>query len=401
MHPPRRSGLYWPVHDSPLCPRRTRRAQDIAINTPIAVIVEEAADIAAFKDFVPDAAAGGDAPAPAAAPAAAAAAPAAAPAASPAAAPAAPSAPVSSPATTSAGGQVPASPLARQLAAQMGVNLASIAGTGPGGRVIAADVTEAPAQAAEAVASAAAASPAAASGAVLPGQTFVDLPHSNIRRVTAKAMVNNKNSNPHYYLTMEICMDELIAMRAQVNELVDVKTSVNDFVIKACAKALVEVPVCNSSWSDEYIRQYSAADISVAVSTERGLLTPIIFGADTKSVAEISKDVKHLAGKAKDGSIKPDEFMGGTFTVSNLGMFGIKQFTAIINAPQACILAVGGTEKKVVANDGPDAATNPFIVKSIMTVTLSSDHRVVDGSMGATWLKSFKKHMETPLALLL
>jgi len=374
-------------------------AQDIAINTPIAVIVEDAADIAAFKDYVADAA---DGPGGAAAPAAAA--PAAAPAASPAAAPAAPaapSAPVSSPSTTSAGGQVPASPLARQLAAQMGVNLASIAGTGPGGRVIAADVTEAPAQAAEAVASAAAAPPPAGSGVVLPGQTFVDLPHSNIRKVTAKRMVENKNSNPHYYLTMEVCMDELIAMRAQVNELVDVKTSVNDFVIKACAKALVEVPVCNSSWSDEYIRQYSAADISVAVSTERGLLTPIIFGADTKSVAEISKDVKHLAGKAKDGSIKPDEFMGGTFTVSNLGMFGIKQFTAIINAPQACILAVGGTEKKVVANDGPDAATNPFIVKSIMTVTLSSDHRVVDGSMGATWLKSFKKHMEAPLALLL
>jgi pyruvate dehydrogenase E2 component (dihydrolipoamide acetyltransferase) len=214
-------------------------------------------------------------------------------------------------------------------------------------------------------------------------------------------MVENKNSNPHYYLTMEVSMDELIAMRAQVNELVDVKTSVNDFVIKACAKALVEVPVCNSSWNDDFIRQFSAADISVAVSTERGLLTPIIFGADTKSVAEISKDVKSLAGKAKENKLKPEEFMGGTFTVSNLGMFGIKQFTAIINAPQACILAVGGTEKKVVANHGPDAATNPFVVKSVMTVTLSSDHRVVDGAIGATWLQSFKKHIETPLALLL
>ena len=229
----------------------------------------------------------------------------------------------------------------------------------------------------------------------------MDLPHSNIRKVTAKRMVENKNSNPHYYLTMEVCMDELIAMRAQVNELVDVKTSVNDFVIKACAKALVEVPVCNSSWSDEYIRQYSAADISVAVSTERGLLTPIIFGADTKSVTEISQDVKHLAGKAKDGSIKPDEFMGGTFTVSNLGMFGIKQFTAIINAPQACILAVGGTEKKVVANDGPDAATNPFVVKSVMTVTLSSDHRVVDGATMARFSNVMKAFLEQPAAMLL
>jgi pyruvate dehydrogenase E2 component (dihydrolipoamide acetyltransferase) len=193
------------------------------------------------------------------------------------------------------------------------------------------------------VASAAAAPPTAASGAVLPGQTFVDLPHSNIRKVTAKRMVENKNSNPHYYLTMEVCMDELIAMRAQVNELVDVKTSVNDFVIKACAKALVEVPVCNSSWSDEYIRQYSAADISVAVSTERGLLTPIIFGADTKSVTEISQDVKHLAGKAKDGSIKPDEFMGGTFTVSNLGMFGVSDFVSILPPGTGAILAVAAS----------------------------------------------------------
>jgi len=275
------------------------------------------------------------------------------------------------------------------------VDLASIAGTGPGGRVIAADVVEAPEKAANAPASVAGTTPVASAA------PFMDLPHSNIRKVTAKRMVENKNTNPHYYLTMEVCMDDLIAMRAQVNELVDVKTSVNDFVIKACAKALVEVPVCNSSWSDEFIRQYSAADISVAVNTDRGLLTPIVFGADTKTVAQISKDVKALAAKAKENKLKPEEFMGGTFTVSNLGMFGIKQFTAIINAPQACILAVGGTEKKVVVNDGPDATTNPVIVKSVMTVTLSSDHRVVDGAMGATWLRSFKKHIEAPLSLLL
>ena len=171
--------------------------------------------------------------------------------------------------------------------------------------------------------------------------------------------------------------------------------------MQACAKALGEVPECNSSWTDEYIRQYSAADISVAVNTDRGLLTPIIFGADGKSVAQISKDVKALAGKAKENKLKPDEFVGGTFTVSNLGNMGIKQFTAIINAPQACILAVGGTEKKVVVNEGPDAATKPFVVKSVMLVTLSSDHRVVDGAIGASWLKSFKKHMEAPLSLLL
>jgi len=365
-------------------------AQDVPINTPIAVVVDDEASIAAFKDFVAEASA-----APVAAPADVPTSVSAAPSATPASPPAAAAVPASAASTTSVGGLVPASPLARQLASQMGVDLASIAGTGPGGRVIAADVVEAPEKAANAPASVAGTTPVASAA------PFMDLPHSNIRKVTAKRMVENKNTNPHYYLTMEVCMDDLIAMRAQVNELVDVKTSVNDFVIKACAKALVEVPVCNSSWSDEFIRQYSAADISVAVNTDRGLLTPIVFGADTKTVAQISKDVKALAAKAKENKLKPEEFMGGTFTVSNLGMFGIKQFTAIINAPQACILAVGGTEKKVVVNDGPDATTNPVIVKSVMTVTLSSDHRVVDGAMGATWLRSFKKHIEAPLSLLL
>merc|ERR1719409_1861556 len=158
----------------------------------------------------------------------------------------------------------------------------------------------------------------------------------------------------------------------------------------------MEVPVCNSSWNDEYIRQYSAADISVAVNTDRGLLTPIVFGADSKSVAQISKDVKALAGKAKENKLKPEEFMGGTFTVSNLGMFGLKQFTAIINMPQACILAVGGADKKVVPNDGPDAATKPFVTKTVMMVSLTPDHRVVDGAIGAEWLQSFKKHIENP-----
>jgi len=219
--------------------------------------------------------------------------------------------------------------------------------------------------------------------------------------VTAKRLGESKNTNPHYYVTMEISMDELMALRAKVNAVLDVKVSVNDFLIKACALALMEVPVCNSSWTDEYIRQYSAADISVAVNTPRGLLTPIVFGAESKSVAQIASDVKSLAGKAKENKLKPEEFMGGTFTVSNLGMFGVKQFTAIINQPQACILAVGGTEKKVVPNEGPDAEIEPFVTKSVMLVTLSSDHRVVDGVLAATWLQAFKKNMENPLLLLL
>jgi len=219
--------------------------------------------------------------------------------------------------------------------------------------------------------------------------------------VTAKRMVENKDGAPHYYQTMEIYMDALMAMRAQVNSAQDMKTSVNDYVIKAAALALKEVPECNSQWTDEYIRQFSAADVSVAVNTERGLLTPIVFSADSKSILGISSDMKGLVSKAKENKLKPDEFIGGTFTVSNLGATGIKQFTAIINGPQACILAVGGTDKKVVPNDGPDAATKPFVTKSVMLVTLSSDHRVVDGAAGANWLLSFKKHMENPLLMLL
>ena len=166
------------------------------------------------------------------------------------------------------------------------------------------------------------------------GAAFVDLPNSNVKKVTAKRMVQSKNEAPHYYLTMEVGMDALIEMRASVNAAQDVKTSVNDYVIKAAAKALQDVPACNASWTDDYVRQFAASDVSVAVNTERGLITPIVFDAHSKSVTEISADVKSLAGKAKEGKLKPEEFMGGTFTVSNLGAFGIKQFTAIINMPQ-------------------------------------------------------------------
>ena len=195
-------------------------------------------------------------------------------------------------------------------------------------------------------------------------------------------------------------MDELMHFRAKANEVLDVKTSVNDWVIKACAGALVEVPVCNSQWFDGHIRQYAHADVSVAVNTEHGLLTPIVFGADTLSISEISKDVKRLAAKAKEKKLQPEEFTGGTFTVSNLGMTGVKQFTAIINAPQACILAVGGTERRVVPNPDPDDADDePFVTRAVMTVTLSSDHRIVDGAIGTEWLNAFKKRIENPILI--
>ena len=237
--------------------------------------------------------------------------------------------------------------------------------------------------------------------AVPAGAAYVDIPNSNIKKVTAKRMVESKNTAPHYYLTMEVEMDALMALRAKVNAAQPTKTSVNDYVIKACALALQEVPACNTSWTDDYVRQFAASDISVAVNTERGLITPIVFNADAKRITDISADVKGLAAKAKEGKLQPNEFIGGTFTVSNLGMFGIKQFTAIINSPQACILAVAGTDKKVVPNEGPDAATKPFVTKSVMMVSLTSDHRVVDGAIGAEWLQSFKKHIENPVLLLL
>merc|ERR1719187_2175809 len=209
----------------------------------------------------------------------------------------------------------------------------------------------------------------------------------------------HRNEIPHYYLTVECNMDQVIGLRKQINtayEKEGVKLSVNDFIIKATALASKRVPECNSAWMDTFIRQYQSCDVSVAVDTGKGLITPIVTSADTRGLAEISETVKELAGRAKEGKLQPHEFQGGTITVSNLGMFGINQFTAIINPPQACILAVGGTEKKVVA--GP--AGEPTVAQ-IMRVTMSCDHRVVDGAVGAQWLQHFKKFMENPQSMLL
>ena len=367
------------------------RSQDVSVGTPVAVIVDDASLVDAFKDFV-----GAAAAAPAAATPAAAAAPAAPAAAAAPAAPAAPAlaAPAAAPAAVARdqGATVPASPLAKRLAAQMGVTLSAVAGSGPGGRVIAADVSGYVPETA---------APAAGALATDSAEAYIDIPHTQIRKVTAARMLENKNGAPHYYVSMEVGMDDLVATRKKLNDALGAKISVNDFIIKACAKALAEVPMCNSQWNTDAVRQFRDADISVAVNTDKGLLTPIIFDAGGKNVSQISADVKALAAKAKENKLQPAEFIGGTFTVSNLGMFGVKQFTAIINAPQACILAVGGTEKKVVPNEGDDAHNRPFVAKSVMTVTLSSDHRHVDGVLAATWLQSFKKHMENPLLLML
>merc|ERR1719230_814351 len=240
--------------------------------------------------------------------------------------------------------------------------------------------------------------PASTAFPVLSGPV-TDIEASNVRKVIAKRLQQSKQTVPHYYLTVECNMEKTMKLRQEINssyEKEGVKLSVNDFIIKAAALSCKRVPACNSAWMDTFIRQHNTVDMSVAVDTGNGLITPIVKGAESKGLAEISQTVKELAGRAKEGKLQPQEFQGGTFTISNLGMFGINQFTAIINPPQACILAVGGTEKKVVAGaDGQPA------VASMMRVTMSCDHRVVDGAVGAQWLQHFKKFVENPQAMLL
>jgi len=282
------------------------------------------------------------------------------------------------------------------MATSKGVDLSSVKGTGPSGRVIAADV-EAASQS-QAAAASAHASSATGYDAFPAGAEFVDEPHNNIRKVIARRLTESKQSVPHYYLSMDCRLDELVRLRAAINDGAEKedKVSVNDFIIKASAKALTDVPQANAAWFDSYVRMFKHADVCVAVSTDKGLITPIVSRADVKGLKQIAKEARELAGRARANALKPEEFQGGTFTVSNLGMFGIKNFTAIINPPQACILAVGGAQKIVV----PDGKGG-FKEASVMTVTLSADHRVIDGAVGAQWLSAFKKYVENPVLMLI
>lgn len=293
-------------------------------------------------------------------------------------------------------GRVFATPLAKTLAAEKGIEIASVRGTGPSGRVIAADVREYVPLVAPASATI---SPALSP---LDAELYEDISNSSMRKVIGKRLLESKSTIPHYYLTVEVKVDNLLKLRSELNKKLEekgVKLSVNDFIIKASAAALKAVPTVNSSWTDEFVRQYKYVDISVAVSTDAGLITPIVVDADKRGLADISSKVKELAGKARSNQLKPQEFQGGTFTISNLGMFGVNQFAAIVNPPQAAILAVGTTVQKVV----PALASSEkeFEVANMLTVTLSCDHRVVDGAVGAQWLAEFKKFMEDPTLLLL
>ena len=299
------------------------------------------------------------------------------------------------------GDRIKASPLARRLADEKGININQVAGSGDNGRIVKRDVdefkpaakTEA-APAAKAAESAPAKTEAQAAAAPANGD-FVDTPVSQMRKTIARRLSDSLFTAPHFYVTMEIVMDKAMALRPQLNEVSPAKISFNDFVIKACAIALKQHPAVNSAWLGDKIRKYNYVNIGVAVAVDEGLLVPVIRDADKKNLSAISAEVKDFAGKAKDKKLQPKDWEGNTFSISNLGMFGVDEFTAIINPPDSCILAIGGI-KKVAAfkEDGTVYPTN------IMKVTLSADHRVVDGALAAQFLNTVKKLLEEPMSML-
>ena len=299
------------------------------------------------------------------------------------------------------GGRVFASPLARRLAQQAGLDLSRVAASGPHGRIVKADV-EAAARGGAATAARPGPAPAARPVPAPTGPTPYHLvPHTTMRKVIAKRLTEAKQTVPHYYLTVDCEIDTLLKARAALNAQAPekgegaYKLSVNDFVIRAVATALKKVPTANASWSDDGIVMYDRADISVAVAIPAGLITPIIFDADRKGLIQISQEMKALAQKAKDNKLKLEEFQGGTFSISNLGMYGTKQFAAVINPPQGGIIAIGAGEQRPVVKNGQLA------VATVMSCTLSADHRVIDGAIGAEFMAAFKKLIEEPLGMLL
>ena len=374
-------------------------SQTVAVNALIAVLAEEGEDVteAAKTADIASTNAATSTPAATQTPAEAPVAveiPAAAP------APAVPpattvSAPVSMPATAAPqkGNRVFASPLARRIAADAGLDIAGVTGTGPHGRIIRSDVEEALATGVTSPAMAV----SAASGAAVSAQSERFEPHTAMRRVIAERLQHSKQNAPHFYLTVECEIDNLLEARKALNEAAPegVKISVNDMVVKAAAAALIAVPEVNGYFEEAGCRYFSDADICIAVAVEGGLVTPVIRAANQLGLSAIASASADLAKRARDNQLEPAEYTGGTFTISNLGMFGIREFSAVINPPQAAILAVGAGEKRpVVRGDALDIAT-------VMSVTLSADHRIVDGAVGAKWLQAFKQAIENPVTMLL
>ncbi|MBX8824985.1 pyruvate dehydrogenase complex dihydrolipoamide acetyltransferase [Ochrobactrum sp. SFR4] len=385
--------------------------EGVKVNALIAVLAEDGEDVAEAAK-----AASGDAPAAApkaeaAAPVSASAPAAPAPAATP--APAAAPAPVAAPVTK--GERLFASPLARRVAKDAGVELAAVSGTGPHGRIIRKDVEAAIASGVKAPAkpvASAAAPQVAVSGAsdeatlkMFEEGSYELVPHDGMRKVIARRLMESKLTVPHFYLTIDCELDALLALRSQLNaaapmiktekgEVPAYKLSVNDLVIKATALALRDIPEANVSWTDAGMVKHKHADVGVAVSIPGGLITPIVRGAETKALSAISNEMKDLAKRARDRKLKPTEYQGGTTSVSNLGMFGVKDFAAIINPPHATIFAVGAGEQRAVVKNGELA------VATVMSVTLSTDHRAVDGALAAELAKVFKNYIENPLGML-
>ncbi|MEX1034782.1 MAG: pyruvate dehydrogenase complex dihydrolipoamide acetyltransferase [Sneathiella sp.] len=301
------------------------------------------------------------------------------------------------------GERIFSSPLARRIAANEGLDLKAIEGTGPHGRIIKADVEKAIASGgakakAEAAAPKAAQSAPAQPQAVTPPPEgdYEEIPLTSMRKTIARRLTEAKQTIPHFYLTIECELDNLLAMRKELNGRSDeYKISVNDFVIRASALALKKLPAANACWGGDKILQYKDFDISVAVAIEGGLITPVVRNADQKGLAGISNEMKELAGRAKEGKLKPEEYQGGCFSISNLGMYGIREFSAVINPPQSAILAIGTGEMRPVVKEGALA------MATMMSVTLSCDHRVIDGAMGAELLKYFKGYIEEPLTMML
>jgi len=292
-------------------------------------------------------------------------------------------------------GRIYVSPLVRKRAREAGIDLSLVTGTGPGGRIVKKDleaflaaggateaVTEVPLQRTY--------TPSAVTGEA----GYTDRPHTGMRRAIARRLTESKTTVPHFYVTADCRVDKLLQARAEMNESTGVKISVNDWVMKAVAMALIEVPDANVIWTDDALRYFDRADIAVAVSVEGGLLTPVIRGVESMSLTQINAEVSRLAAKAREGKISQAEIEGGSFSVSNLGMYGTDSFQAILNPPQSGILAVGAAREAVLAKEGG------LIAGTVMTVNLSADHRAVDGALAAQWMKAFRHFIENPLALL-
>ncbi|TKR54006.1 pyruvate dehydrogenase complex dihydrolipoamide acetyltransferase [Allopusillimonas ginsengisoli] len=297
--------------------------------------------------------------------------------------------------TVEGGERIFASPLAKRLAREAGVDLTALQGSGPQGRIVKRDV-QAAQSAVPAVKPAVSSAPANIAADAMSDSSYTDVPHTSMRRTIARRLSESKQTVPHFYLRADCHMDALLALRAQINKTATRKISINDIIVKATGAALRQMPEMNVCWTDTALRHYDVVDVSVAVSTPKGLITPVVKAADAKTLTAISHEIADLAHRARDGKLAPHEYQGGSFTVSNLGMYGVHDFAAIINPPQAAILAVGATDRRPVVNESGELA-----VASVMTATLSVDHRAIDGALAAKWLRVFKSIIENPLSALI